>query len=156
MPITHQGTHAEADTLVALHASQAEGDLIVRASDTDILIMLLAMISFHRDHEEAIKYQRVVIDCGAGNSLIYIDVSSIHQVMEHKNSGICSALPAIHAITGSDYTAAFYNKGKKKALKLLTDGDDGPEFIESFRQMSRGQEVQMDAVERFVCRLYGM
>ena len=29
MPITHHGTHAEADTLIALHASQAEGDLIV-------------------------------------------------------------------------------------------------------------------------------
>ena len=96
VPPTHQCIHAKADTLVALHASQIYGDIIVRASDTDIIVILLSMISLHQDQEEDIKYQRIVVDCGAGNSRRYIDVSSIHHAMEEKNPDICSALPAVY------------------------------------------------------------
>lgn len=156
VPPTDQGIHAEADTLVALHASQIDGDIIVRASDTDIIIILLSMISLHQDQEADIKYQRIVMDCGAGNSRRYIDVSSIHRAMEEKNPGICSALPAVHAITGCDYTAAMFMRGKKKPLKMLIEHDDGPKFIECFREMSRGPEIQSNVVEKYVCHLYGM
>ena len=101
MPPTHQGIYAEADTQVSLHASQIGGDIIVRTSDTAIIVILLSMILLHQDQEEDIKYQRIVMDCGAGNSRRYIDVSSIHHAMEEENPGICSALLAVHAITGA-------------------------------------------------------
>lgn len=38
-----QGHHEEADTLVALHVSTAHGNIIVRLSDTDILVIMLGL-----------------------------------------------------------------------------------------------------------------
>ena len=40
-----QGVHEEADTLIAFHVCQQNGNVIVRASDTDVLIILLAMMA---------------------------------------------------------------------------------------------------------------
>jgi len=114
------------------------------------------MISLHQDQEEDIIYQRIVMYCGAGNSRRIIDVSSIPRAMEEKNPGICSALPAVHVITGCNYTAAMFMRGKNKTLKMLIEDDDGPTFIEYFRGMSRGHDIQSDVVEKYVCHLYGI
>ena len=35
-----QGCHAEADTLIAFHSAMSEGNLVVRATDTDIMVIL--------------------------------------------------------------------------------------------------------------------
>ncbi len=43
-PANLQGSHEEADTLLAFHASTATGNLVIRASDTDVLVILLGMI----------------------------------------------------------------------------------------------------------------
>ena len=37
MPETFQDIHQEADTLLAFHSKQEEGDILVRASDTDVI-----------------------------------------------------------------------------------------------------------------------
>ncbi|GBP17537.1 hypothetical protein EVAR_12249_1 [Eumeta japonica] len=37
---------------------------------------------------------------------------------------LCHALPAFHAFTGSDYTAAFFNKGKVENIILSDSQDD--------------------------------
>ena len=39
-----QGNHEEADTLIAFHAVNATGNVVVRTSDTDALVILLGMI----------------------------------------------------------------------------------------------------------------
>ena len=39
---------------------------------------------------------------------------------------------------------------------MLIEDDDGPTFIECFRGMSRGHDIQSDVVEKYVCHLYGM
>ena len=55
--------------------------------------------------------------------------------------------------TGTDYTAAFFNKGKVKALKLMLEGDEADGYVNSFQALSHGQEYNM---ENFVCNLYGI
>ena len=46
-PPQYQGSHTEADTLIAFHARQEEGDFVVRSSDTDVLVILIGMIGAH-------------------------------------------------------------------------------------------------------------
>ena len=43
-PTNLQGKHAEADTLIAFHAAESKGDIMIWASDTDILVVLISMI----------------------------------------------------------------------------------------------------------------
>ena len=76
-PQDFHGTHEEADTLIAFHVAQAKGDLIVRACDTDVLIILLGMVGPHAKDEIDVPYGKIIMDCGLGNSRRYIDVSSI-------------------------------------------------------------------------------
>ena len=84
----------------------------MRASDTDVLVILVGMIG--RDSAEGIpvNYSRVIMDCGTGNHRRYIDVSSIQTKLEVKSPGSSTALIGLHVFTGTDYTAAFFNKGK--------------------------------------------
>ena len=49
-PDHYQGDHEEADTLVAFHAAQCKGDVVVRGTDTDILIILLGMLGKHYEY----------------------------------------------------------------------------------------------------------
>ena len=38
-----QGKHSETDTLIAVHASKEESNLIVRSSDTNVLLILISI-----------------------------------------------------------------------------------------------------------------
>ena len=53
------------------------------------------------------------MDAGLGgkNTRRYI---STRQLMQYMDSETADALPGLHALTGSDYTAAFVGKGKVK------------------------------------------
>ena len=45
------------------------------------------------------------------------------QLVDHLPQDLIDALPALHAFTGSDYTASMMNKGKLKALELMMKSD---------------------------------
>ncbi len=65
------------------------------------------------------------------------------------------ALPAIHAFTGCDYTAAFMNKGKLRPLVLIMKNDD---FRSAFAELGTSAEVSTEVTatcDKFVCHLYG-
>ena len=81
------------------------------------------------------------------------ELSSIQANLEGKRKGSSTALIALHAFTGSDYnnTAAFFNKGKMKALKMLLESEDSDNYVSLFQGMSKGEEVKM---EKFFCQLY--
>ena len=51
---------------------------------------------------------------------IYIYIS---QLVDHLPQDLIDALPALHAFTGSDYTASMMNKGKLQALELMMKSD---------------------------------
>ena len=51
------------------------------------------------------------------NSCRHIDVISIANALEAKQKGLAAAMPGLPAFTGSDFTTAFYMKGKIKPQK---------------------------------------
>ena len=82
---------------------------MIRASDTDVI--LLGIIGRHLISQRPTAYSRIIMDCGSGNSRRHIDVSSIANALEAKQKGQASAMPGLHAFTGSDFTTVFYRKG---------------------------------------------
>ena len=65
---------------------------MVRASDTDVLVILSS----------------IIMDYGMGNARRYINVTSIAYNLEQQKSGFSRALPGYHAFTGCDFTSAIY------------------------------------------------
>ena len=127
-------------------------------SDTDILVILVAMIGNHQKEQAAVSYSKIIMDCGQANSRRYIDVRAIHDKLESIQPGFSTALPGLHAFTGSDFTASFFHKGKKKALSMLQDDEDNG-WIDAFNQLSQGSEANSSTfnnVESFTSALYGM
>jgi len=91
--------------------------VVVRASDTDILIILLGMLGRDLLSERARGYRRILMDCRSGNTCRHIDVTQIATALKSKQKGLAAAIPGLHAFTGSDFTTAFYRKGKVKTLE---------------------------------------
>ena len=83
---------------------------MIRASDTDVLVILLGMIGRHLTSQRLTAYSRINMDSGSGNSRRHIDVSSIANALESKQKGLAAAMKVLHAFTGSDVT--FYKKSK--------------------------------------------
>ena len=52
------------------------------------------------------------MDYGFGNTRRLIDASAIAKILESNHPGLCEALIPFHALTGCDFTSAFYQKGK--------------------------------------------
>ena len=152
MPETFQGIHQEADTLLAFHSKQVEGDILVRASDTDVPIILISMVGRHLAEEIAVKYGRIIVDYGIGDSRRLVDISAISTKLESHQKGSSEALPGLHSFTGSDYTAAFFGKGKDKALELMLDS---PQYTHAFKNLGQGGQADMKTIEQFLCLLYG-
>ena len=102
-----QGDHEEADTLIAFHtANLSEEDVVVRASDTDVLVILIGGIRRQIKGERSLP--NIIVDCGMGNNRRYINVTNNTDVLEERVPGLASALPGFHAFTGCDFNSAFY------------------------------------------------
>ena len=103
--------HPEADTRVCFHAYNVDcqpGDVVVQASDTDILVILLYQVSKFKSN-----LWMEVGTTGKDNRR-YLNITKIADAI---GPGVCGALPAFHALTGCDYTSAFIRKGKKHHLE---------------------------------------
>ena len=98
-----QGIHEEADTLIAFHVNHVKGHILVRASDTDVLVILLGMLG----RQMGDNPNKIIMDCGSGNTRRYIDISSIATELEAKQPGLAAAQPGLHAFTGCDFTSSF-------------------------------------------------
>ena len=81
-PAHPHGSHEEADTLLAFHASSVAGNAVIRASDTDVLVILLGMIGRHLTSQRPTTYSCIIMDCGSGNIRRLIDVRSIANALE--------------------------------------------------------------------------
>lgn len=154
-PLQFQGHHEEADTLIAYHASQLRGNLMIRASDTDVMVILLGMLGRHMTTQTVSPCSRIIMDCGSGNKRRYIDVSDIATSLEAKQKGLAAAMPGLHAFTGSDFTTSFYRKGKVKPLEVLEKDQDGT-LIEFFCKLSSKEDPDQSKAEEFICSLYGI
>ena len=143
--------HPEADTRICLHAidavsrSQQPGDIVVRATDTDIAVILL-----HHSHRVNTKIWMDVGTSGRGNRR-YIDLSAIASKI---GPSLCKALPGFHAFTGCDYTSSFIRKGKKRPLKIAKENDS---FLDAFSALAAEQvdEATCNVLEEYTAKLYG-
>ncbi|KAL4113704.1 hypothetical protein QTP88_017283 [Uroleucon formosanum] len=145
--------HEEADTKIIYHlyhiSKEPEKQVIIRCNDTDVLIIILGnMYKF-------INSVNVWLEVGlvSTNNLRYIDVSKLFL-----NLGIelSTSLLAFHALTGCDFTPAFYRKGKQKPFKLL---EKNTSFQKSLSDLGRSEKISSETfskVEKFVCQIYGI
>ena len=146
-PSHRQGYHEEADTLIAYHAKNiSTGHIVVRSTDTDVLIVLLGLT-------QRTGSINIIMDYGSGNNWRYINVSEITDVLERKHPGLTEALLGLHALTGCDFTPCFYRKGKVKPFERL-EAEESGEFVTALRSLT-SVDVDIPGVTRFVSFLYG-
>ena len=108
-----QNNHEEADTKVCLHAyfvenTRPQGDIVVRATDTDIAVILL----YHCHSFTSRLWMEVGMS--AKNNRRFINLTAIAKEI---GPGLCSALPAFHAFTGSDLHILFCEKRKGSTVQ---------------------------------------
>lgn len=108
--------HEEADTRIVFHISKVpeNSKILVKASDTDVLIILLG--NMHKFPNLYIWLANNSSRKSTNKDEVYINCTDLSKKL---GATLCLALPAFHAYTGCDYTAAFFNKGKLRPLNLL-------------------------------------
>jgi len=101
--------HEEADTKIIFHATKIdyEANVVVRCSDTDVAVILLGNMQYINSNV------KLWMKVGTGNKERYIYISKLY---EDFGTDFCTALPALHAMTGCDFNPAFFKKGKKKCM----------------------------------------
>ena len=106
-PAHLQANHEEADTLIGFHLRKlTSSTVLVRASDTDVLVILIGLIGNQRP--ELRSMATVIMDYGTGNNRRYINVTDIVNALEERTPRLSRAMPGYHAFTGCDFTSAFY------------------------------------------------
>ena len=137
-----QCQHEEADTLLAFHANS--GTIMVRSTDTDVLIILLGLAG----RSEGIN---IILDYGSGNHRRYIGVSEMAAILEEEQPGLTEALIGLHALTGCDFTSCFFRKGKVRPFQWL---EANPKHVMALQSLTT-DDVDIPGVTAFVCLLYG-
>ena len=109
--------HEEADKKITYHISNIdyESNVVVRCSDSDILIILLGNISFIK------KDVKVWMHVGVGNARRFLNVTVLSNKLGSK---LCNELPAFYAFTGCDYNPSFYRKGKNRPFTILKKSEN--------------------------------
>ena len=144
-----QSRHEEADTLVAFHAKQApEGNILVRSTDTDVLVILLGLAGRSRE-------SNIILDYGSGNHRRYIVVSNSAAILNEKQAGDDRSTAWYACIDrgGCDFTLCVFRKGKLKLFHRLV-ADISNWQVTALRSLT-SIEVDMPGVTSFVCSMYG-
>ena len=146
-PEEMQGQHEEADTLIAFHVGRVErGTVVVRSSDTDVVVVLTALAARKPDLS-------IIMDYGTDNTRRFIDISNIATELEKQQPGLCDALTGFHSLTGCDFTSSFYRKGKKKPFEILQSDDDN-QYLGAIQSLN-SPDADYQSITAYVCRIYG-
>ena len=78
--------------------------------------------------------------------------------LAHDNNGIhhnrnVRSLPGVYALTGCDYSSAFFKKGKKKALQVINENKEYNKVFSLFGEYELSED-NIVSLEKFVCHLY--
>ena len=120
-------------------------NVVIRATDTDIMVILLYYSSWVKAN--------IWMDIGhsCDNTRRYIHITAL---ANHLGPILCKALPGYHALTGCDYTCPFFRKGQVNPLKKVEKDNLYLEGLcclgESTTFVDHG-----NFVEKYVCSLYG-
>lgn len=111
--------HEEADTRIVFHAHKiTQGSrILIKASDTDVLIILLG--NMHKLSQSTI----FLTTSATKKQSNHLDCINCMDLALKLGPKLCKSLPAFHAFTGCDYTAAFYNKGKIRPFKIYSKNE---------------------------------
>ena len=141
--------HSKADTRVILHMIEADksttGDIIVRVSDTDILVLLV-----HHVHRVSSTVRMEVGTRGQGD-LLYVNITKIAAVI---GQVMRAAFPGLYAFTGCDYTSDFTRKGRSRPYAIVRKSN---KFQRDFASMSHTVPTKevIKILQEFVCVRYG-
>ena len=141
-----QANHEAADTRLlfhAKHASQPDSSIIIHSPDTDVVGL---GISFY----DELGCKELWLRTGPQDRLRYIP---LHEISTKVGPKICKALPAFHALTGSDATSAFAGVGKKRAYNILEDSEVHQESMSQLGQITLTEDEIKQCV-KFVFSLY--
>jgi len=144
-----KSNHEEADTKIIIHGNAADtegGNIVVRASDTDIAVILI----HHANLFSAILWMDV--GTAAKNNRRFIDISAISVSLGKE---LCAALPGFHAFTGSDYTSAFVRKGKVRPFARLEKSSDAQKAFAEMAKTDTLPDKQRDVLFEYVAMIYG-
>ena len=146
---TLKSLQEEADYRVVYHISQLPppSNVVVRANDTDILVVLLA-------NQGHLPGKSIWMELGlfTTNNLRYVDVSLL---ANNLGSRLCQSLPGFHAFTGCDYTPSFVCKGKLRPFNLLLKNECAQEALAKLGESEIIDEGCIKGVEKFACCMYG-
>lgn len=143
--------HEEADTRIIYHLNKLEknSNVMVKASDTDILVILLGNIHKLIDLE--------IYLCTIGSKPNIINFINCNQLATTLGDLLCRALPGFHAYTGCDYTASFYKKGKVKPFKELKKNKQVQQVFANLNNIDVIDNFRsMEILQQYTCKLYGI
>lgn len=146
--------HEEADTRIIFHASKAEpgSRVLIKASDTDVLIILLG--NMHKLIGSEIWLASSATKKSNNQTVDCINCTDLALELGIK---LCQSLPAFHAFTGCDYTAAFYNKGKVKPFQQFSKNE---KYQTVFASLTDAADIfigeKMKTVQEFTSSMYGV
>ena len=103
--------HVEADTRIIMEALKSEGPVIVKAADTDILVL---MCYAHTKENQTNEWMMQI------DSERFVDIKAIQIKF---GQDVSRVLPSNHSITGCDTTSYPANVGKIKPLKKMIKHD---------------------------------
>ena len=141
--------HSKSDTRVIHHMIEADkstpGDIVVRVSDSDILVLLL-----HHVHRVSSTIRMEVGTRGQGD-LRYVNITKIAAAI---GQAMCAALTGLYVFTICNYTSAFARKGKSRPYAIVTKSN---KFQRAFASMSHTVPTKevFKILQDFVCVLYG-
>ena len=134
----------EADTKMILHARDAQVNgatrLEIHSPDTDVLILCI---------------RRFPLLCEDTTFVTPHKSLAIGQIYDDLGAKRAAALPAFHAVTGTDLTGRFAGKGKATCWKSFSTLDDA--MLESLAMLGTTEEPpgrNIAAIKKLVCRMY--
>ena len=122
---TLHADHQEADTKLLLHAQHAAKDgarVVIQSLDTDVLVLSVSQC-------EEIGCQELWFRTVVKERIRYIPV---YKIAARLGRPMCKAIPAFHALTGSDTTSSLSGIGKKNAWKVLCRNESHQESLARF------------------------
>ena len=143
--------HEEADTKIVLHAKaldddRKQGAIVIRASDTDIEVILL----YHCNKFKSPLWMDVGMS--SKNNRRYISITNIYESLGPQ---ICAALPGFHAFTGCDYTSSFVRKGKIKPFAKLQKNKEALKAFQSLAIEKQQSQQTQKTLQTFTAIIYG-
>ena len=141
--------HEEADTRMFFHLASfpENSNVVLRTADADVCIIALGVWS-------ELPMMKLWMEVGklSDNTLRFISIHQLHGILGEQ---LCKSLMFFHALTGSDFTASFFRKGKVKPLKILEKAPETQIIFANMGETDHISEGKLNGIESFVCSMYG-